>query len=98
MSSGEIIVAVEEAAEGGYVTRALGHDISTEADTIDTLREAVWRHFDEGDRPKVIRLRFVREEVIAAEAAARRFGRGSRQAPAPAGLPHHVADRRSRSP
>ncbi len=70
MSSGEIIFAVEEAAEGGYVARALGHDIFTEADTIDALREAVRDavrcHFDEGDRPKVIRLHFVREEVIAA--------------------------------
>ena len=54
MSSGEITFAVEEAAEGGYVARALGHDIFTEADTIDTLREAVRDavvcHFDEGDR------------------------------------------------
>jgi hypothetical protein len=30
--SGEIIFAVEEAPEGGYLARALGHDILTEAE------------------------------------------------------------------
>ena len=68
--AGEIIFAVEEAPEGGYLARALGHDIFTEADSTDelrdTLRDAVRCHFDEGDRPKVIRLHFVREEVFAA--------------------------------
>ena len=58
--SGEIIFAVEEAPEGGYLARALGHAISTEADTLDALRDAVRDavrcHFDEDDRPKVIRL------------------------------------------
>jgi len=66
---GEIIFAVEEVPEGGYLARALGHDIFTEADSSDGLREAVREavrcHFDEDDRPKVIRLRFVREEVFA---------------------------------
>jgi hypothetical protein len=68
--NGEIIFAIEDAPEGGYVAHALGHSIFTEADTLDALREsvrdAVRCHFDEGDRPKVIRLHFVREEVIAA--------------------------------
>ena len=61
---------MEEAPEGGYVARALGHSIFTEADTLvglrESVRDAVRCHFDEGDRPKVIRLHFVREEVIAA--------------------------------
>lgn len=68
--SGEIIFAVEEAPEGGYLARALGHDIFTEADSPEGLREAVRDavrcHFDEDDRPKMIRLHFVREEVFAA--------------------------------
>jgi hypothetical protein len=68
--NGEIIFAIEDAPEGGYVAHALGHSIFTEADTLDALREsvrdAVRCHFDESDRPKVIRLHFVREEVIAA--------------------------------
>jgi hypothetical protein len=62
----EIIFSAEEAPEGGYIARALGHAIFTEADSLDALREsvrdAVRCHFDESDRPKIIRLHFVREE------------------------------------
>ena len=69
-SGSEIIFSIEEAPEGGYVARALGHSIFTEADDLDALREAVRDavrcHFDEAERPKIIRLHFVREEVIAA--------------------------------
>ena len=66
----EIILAVEDAPEGGYVARALGAAIFTEAHDLASLREAVRDavccHFDEADWPKVIRLHFVREEVLAA--------------------------------
>lgn len=66
----EIIFLVEEAPEGGYVARALSASIFTEADTLAELRnevrDAVRCHFEEADRPKLIRLHFVREEVIAA--------------------------------
>lgn len=66
----ELIFPVEEAPEGGYTARALGHSIFTEAETMEALRsqvrDAVKCHFDEGQAPKVIRLHFVREEVIAA--------------------------------
>jgi hypothetical protein len=65
----EIIFVVEEAPEGGYTARALGASIFTEADNLNELhqqvRDAVRCHFDEGEEPKVIRLHFVREEVIA---------------------------------
>ena len=65
----EIIFLVEEALEGGYIARGLGESIITEADDIPSLqeqvRDAVRCHFDEGKAPKVIRLHFVREEVIA---------------------------------
>ena len=65
----EIILLVEEAPEGGYTARALGESIFTEADTIADLhkqvRDAVRAHFDEGQEPRMIRLHFVREEVIA---------------------------------
>ena len=37
----EVLFLVEEAAEGGYTARALGHSVFTEADTWDELREAV---------------------------------------------------------
>lgn len=66
----EIVFVVEEAPEGGYVARAVGDSIFTEADTLAELheraREAVRCHFDDGKAPKLIRLHFVRDEVIAA--------------------------------
>ncbi len=66
----ELIFLVEEAPEGGYTARALGASIFTEADDMESLRDqvrdAVRCHFDEEERPRVIRLHFVREEVIAA--------------------------------
>lgn len=66
----EIIFMVEEAVEGGYIASALGASIVTEADTLPELREmvrdAVQCHFDQGEAPGIIRLHFVREEVIAA--------------------------------
>jgi hypothetical protein len=65
----EIIFSVEEAAEGGYTARALGHSIFTEANTIPELhemvRDAIRCYFEEGKAPKVVRLHFVRDEVIA---------------------------------
>ena len=66
----ELIFQLEQAVEGGYIARALGASIFTEAEDMDTLREhvrdAVRCHFEEGKGPKVIRLHFVRDEVIAA--------------------------------
>lgn len=66
----EVIFRVEEAPEGGVTTRALGQSIFTEAGDLAGLhtkvRDAVRCHFDEGKVPKVIRLHFVREEVISA--------------------------------
>lgn len=63
-----LIFLVEEAPEGGYTARALGEAIFTDADTLDEVqqqvRDAVTCHFDDNARPKVIRLHFVREEVI----------------------------------
>lgn len=65
----EIIFIVEESGEGGFEARALGHSIFTEGETIDELKknikEAVHCHF-EVDAPKMIRLHYVKEEVIAA--------------------------------
>ncbi|MBV8186734.1 MAG: 2-oxoisovalerate dehydrogenase [Alphaproteobacteria bacterium] len=66
----EIIFVVEEAPEGGYLARAVGEAIFTEAESVpelhDRLRDAVQCHFDPGTAPKLIRLHFVRDEVIAA--------------------------------
>ena len=64
----EVIFLVEEAPEGGYTARALGASIFTDADSLDDLRgqvrDAVRCHFDPDQLPRVIRLHFVREEVI----------------------------------
>jgi len=66
----EIIFLVEEAPEGGFVARAAGESIFTEAETVselrDNVREAVHCHFEDEESPKLIRLHFVRDEVIAA--------------------------------
>jgi hypothetical protein len=66
----EIIFLVEESPEGGYSARALGVSIFTEADTLGELRsmirDAVQCHFEEAQKPAVVRLHFVREEVMAA--------------------------------
>jgi len=63
----EIIFLVEE-TDDGYVARALGHSIFTQAESIEELRkmvkDAVECHFDEGERPKIIRLHIVRQEVL----------------------------------
>ncbi len=70
MTETEIIFTVEESPEGGYEARALGHSIYTQADTQDELKEMIrdaFRcHFDNGDRPRVIRLHLVKDEVIPA--------------------------------
>ena len=66
----ELIFLIQDAPEGGYTARALGASIFTEADDLpslrDQVRDAVRCHFEDGKGPKVIRLHFVREEVIAA--------------------------------
>jgi len=66
----DIHFIVEESPEGGYVARAVGQDIFTEADTLPELhvmlRDAVHCHFDEGQAPSLIRLHITREEVLAA--------------------------------
>ena len=65
----EIIFEVTEAVEGGYNARALGYSIFTQGDDWLDLRamvkDAVACHFDEGYAPRVIRLHFVKDEVLA---------------------------------
>lgn len=60
----EIIFLIEEAPEGGYLARALGESIFTEADSINDLhvkiRDAVKCHFEEDNQPKLIRLHRMR--------------------------------------
>ena len=64
----EIIFLVNESPEGGYEAKAVTHSIYTEADTLEDLRtmvkDAVECHFGDQDRPGIIRLHFVKEEII----------------------------------
>jgi hypothetical protein len=65
----ELIFLVKEAPEGGFTARALGESIFTEADDLPALREnvrdAVRCHFEEGSGPRIVRLHFVQEEILA---------------------------------
>ena len=68
----EIIFEVrEDETDGGYTAVALGQDIFTEGNTLEELRRnvrgAVQCHFGDGapgPMPQVIRLHFVRDEVL----------------------------------
>jgi predicted RNase H-like HicB family nuclease len=66
----EILFLVEEALEGGFIASSPSYSIYTEADTLNELhanvRDAVACHFDAAEKPSIIRLHFVHEEVIAA--------------------------------
>ncbi len=64
----EIIFIVEESPEGGYEARSLNHSIFTEADTFEELKkmvhDAVSCHFTGENRPHVIRLHLVKDELM----------------------------------
>lgn len=68
----EIIFDVrQDEADGGFTASALGYGIHTQAETREELRamvrEAVECYFENAqDTPKLIRLHFVHDEVIAA--------------------------------
>lgn len=66
----EIIFLIEEAPEGGLQARALGYSIFTEADSFEQLKvavqDAVQCHFESSQKPPLIRLHMVKDEVIAA--------------------------------
>jgi hypothetical protein len=69
--STEITFLISDDPDGGFTAKALGESIFTQADSIEALkvalRDAVRCHFpDEAKRPKMIRLHWVRDEVIAA--------------------------------
>ncbi len=66
----ELVFLVEDDPDGGYTARALGQPIFTQAETreelVEMVRDAVRCHFDREEvRPKVIRLHYVQDEVVA---------------------------------
>jgi len=65
----EIMFLIEDDPEGGYNAQALGYSIFTEGETVEEIKEnimdALRCHFDNAqDIPTVIRLHFVREEIL----------------------------------
>ena len=66
----EIIFEVLEEPMGGYTASALGFGIHTQGETVEDLKtqlhDAVECYFDGSpERPSVIRLHFVRDELMA---------------------------------
>jgi predicted RNase H-like HicB family nuclease len=64
----ELIFVVEEAPEGGYLAKAVGESIYTQAETIEDLKinvkEAVYAHYDDNEKPSFVRLHFVKDALI----------------------------------
>jgi len=65
----ELVFEVVQEADGGYTAEALGESIFTQADTWEELRanvrEAVQAFYFDAAPPASIRLRMVRDEVLA---------------------------------
>ena len=65
----EIVFEVAPEADGGYTAEALGESIFTQADSWEELRanvkEAVQAFYFDSAPPASIRLRLVRDEVLA---------------------------------
>jgi predicted RNase H-like HicB family nuclease len=65
----EIIFVIENSDEGGYIAKALGASIYTEGETLDELKknikDAIKCHFEKSEIPQIIRLHFVKDEVMA---------------------------------
>ena len=66
----ELIFEVSKDIQGGYTASALGVGIHTQAESVEELkamvRDAVECYYEDGDeKPSLIRLHFVRDEVMA---------------------------------
>ena len=66
----EIIFEITQESDGGFVAECLTESIFTQADTWEELRkqvkDSVEAYFFDQPKPGVIRLHFVRDEVLAA--------------------------------
>lgn len=65
----EIVFAVTQEGDGGFVAECLSQDIFTQGDTWEELRanvrEAVSAYFFDQPKPAVVWLHLVRDEVLA---------------------------------
>jgi predicted RNase H-like HicB family nuclease len=67
----ELVFEVNQEEDGGFCAECLSENIFTQADTWEGLRTNVQEavrgfYFDQPNAPKRIRLRLVRDEVLAA--------------------------------
>jgi predicted RNase H-like HicB family nuclease len=66
----ELVFEVSQEADGGFVAECLTEGIFTQADNWEALRRNVKEataayFFDRTERPSTIRLRLIRDEVLA---------------------------------
>lgn len=66
----ELTFEITQESDGGFCAECLTHDIFTQADTWnelrDNVREAVAAYFFDQPAPRTIRLHLVRDEVLSA--------------------------------
>lgn len=66
----QVVFEVIESAEGGFEASARGHRIRTQDDTwtelTEMVQDAVRAHFEEGERPAIIRFLVDREAARTA--------------------------------
>jgi predicted RNase H-like HicB family nuclease len=69
--STDLVLEVIQEADGGYAAECLTENLITQGDTWEelraSLREAVEGYFSDGPKPRSIRLRLVRDEVLSME-------------------------------
>jgi len=65
----EIVFEIYQDSDGGFTAEAIGESIFTQADTWEELRanarEVVQAFYFDSEPPAVIRLRMIRDEVLA---------------------------------
>ena len=64
----ELIFLVEDADEGGFTAKALGESIFTQAESLSELkrmvRDAVLIHYEGSEIPRIVRLHYVKDEIL----------------------------------
>jgi predicted RNase H-like HicB family nuclease len=67
----EIVFSITQESDGGYVAECLSHDIFTQGDTWEELRqhvqEAVSAYFFDQPKPARVRLHLVRDELLVCQ-------------------------------
>lgn len=69
MGDSEIVFSLSQESDGGYVAECLSHDIFTEGDTWEDVRQnvlaAVNAYFFDQPKPRSVRLHMVKTEILA---------------------------------